>query len=52
MRRSTSRYSVSESFNGTGPSKKDRYHGTVTTKENTIKKTFAKGFAIPLDFDI
>lgn len=24
---------------------------TVTTKENAIKKTFEKRFAIPLDFD-
>ena len=36
------RYSVRELFNGTGPSKKDRYRDTVTAKENTIKKTFGK----------
>ena len=34
-----------------GAKKADGTTLTVTTQENTIKKTFSKRFAIPLDFD-
>ena len=35
-----------------GAKKADGMALTVTTQENTIKKTFDKRFAIPLDFDL
>ena len=35
-----------------GAKKSDGTALTVTTQENTIKKTFNKRFAIPLDFDL